>query len=78
MKKLKKAGLKVACLLFGLCTFTACYGPAPYPDEPFPAQEEQSTKAADADADEEQPAQKEWQRQALNSTAAFSTGSAAR
>lgn len=34
MKKIKKAGLKFACLLFGLGTFTACYGPAPYLKEP--------------------------------------------
>lgn len=45
MKKIKKAGLRIACLLFGLTTFTACYGPAPYINEPVPSSEEQPTKA---------------------------------
>ena len=29
---MKKALLKLMCLVIGLNVFTACYGPAPYPD----------------------------------------------
>lgn len=50
MKKFKKAGLRIACLLFGLSTFTACYGPAPYIEEEPDPIEEQTTKADDAEA----------------------------
>lgn len=49
MKKFKKAGLRIACLLFGLSTFTACYGPAPYIEEEQDPIEEQTTKADDAE-----------------------------
>lgn len=52
MKKFKKAGLRIACLLFGLSTFTACYGPAPYIEEEPDPIEEQTTKA-DAPEDSE-------------------------
>jgi hypothetical protein len=30
---MKKALLKLMCLVIGLNVFTACYGPAPFPDD---------------------------------------------
>ena len=45
MKKVKKTVLRLACLLVGLNTFTACYGPAPLPDEEMAARLERTTKA---------------------------------
>lgn len=53
MKKFKKSALKLACLLVGLNTFTACYGPAPYPEEPPQQPEEQLSAVTDADSSEE-------------------------
>lgn len=64
MKKLKKAGLRIACLLFGLSTFTACYGPAPCVIEPVPSSEEQPTKAdapEDSEASEAEAGESEQQ-----------------
>ena len=44
---MKKAFLKLMCLVLGLNVFTACYGPAPYPYDPEDDQTEQNdgTKA---------------------------------
>lgn len=46
MKKIKKTALKLACVLVGLNTFTACYGPAPFPDEDLIPRQEEATKAS--------------------------------
>ena len=44
---MKKALLKLMCLAIGLNVFTACYGPAPYPEN----KDEEGTEQAETKAD---------------------------
>lgn len=49
---MKKALLKLMCLVIGLNVFTACYGPAPYPEEDADLQGTEQNAETKAGADE--------------------------
>ena len=52
---MKKAFLKLMCLVLGLNVFTACYGPAPYSyDDPENTEQSDGTKAGTEEEAEEE------------------------